>query len=162
MRQKSQFWGSIKQRLTKIAFDQAQVVWQEYWHQTGVFQVPKKDVPVDPSESVAQLRRLGYAENDVCVKAYGAQDWQGIWFANGGWVDLQQICSDEQKQLSSSQLKCSTTVSKIYFRNQQWHILDCNDELICTSDRIFLAAALATNNLLNSFSVDLFLKFTLI
>lgn len=152
------------QRLTHLAFDEAQVVWAKYWSQGGVFHLAKKSVPFDKEKLSQHLLSLGFSSESALaldetesMPVIGIEA-AGTWFPQGGWVNLKKACDETLRELLPHQILWSTPIASIQHLDDSWSVADKEGRLIAKTKRIFLAASLGTKSLAKTIGIDLPLK----
>lgn len=156
--------ASRLQRLTHLAFDEARVVWANYWHQAGVFHLAKKQVLFDKEKLSKHLLSLGFNNKNAIAldhdesKGVVGISAAGTWFPEGGWVNLKKACYDELNSIESNQVLWNMQLSAIDNTGKFWAIFDEQKQLLAKAKRIFLAAGLGTKALAKTIGIDLPLK----
>jgi tRNA 5-methylaminomethyl-2-thiouridine biosynthesis bifunctional protein len=82
----------------------------------------------------------------------------GTFFPEGGWVNLKQICHELFSDLSDHQVRMSSTVTRIAYRDKHWIVYDKDQNVIGLTPRLFLANGLGVKSLATSTAIDLPLK----
>ena len=150
-------------RLTRIAFLMAEARWGAAWNQHGVFQPAKKDrgfirdevnahlQAIDLDESMAQALFAEEAEQ-VCGIA---QD--GVWLPRGASLNIAAATIDALKP--HPQLTCcwNTSVARLE-KEAGWQLLNHQNEIMMTADKVIIAAGLEAKHLTASMDVKLPLR----
>lgn len=156
--------ASRLQRLTFLAFNEAKRIWEKSWRGNGVFHLPRTQEGFNKELMAERLIEQGFtlekalpmsqeeAIEKINVKA------GGTYFPEGGWVNIQNACSEVFEGLSPSQTRWSTEICEIKFEKDGWHLLDASHELIAVTKRLFLANGLGAQKLCESIQVNLPLK----
>lgn len=150
--------ASRLQRLTQIAFAEALEVWKNEWRQTGVFYLPKYQDEFDAIEVDAHLTKLGYKPHQATVATFGAENFSGIYFPKGGWINIGQVCKDAQNSISNERMLLETTVKGLEFSKERWQVVGDQGDIICRARRVFVTSALGTQALMKSVGIDVPLK----
>jgi len=151
-------------RLTRIAFLMAEARWGTTWDQHGVFQPAKKDRDFNREEVNAHLRALEL--DGSMAQALLAQDAKavcgieqdGVWLPRGASLDISAATNNALKP--HPQLTCywNTSVARLEKKDAIWQLLNHQNEIILTADKVIIAAALETKILVASMGIKLPLR----
>lgn len=150
--------ASRLQRLTQLAFSEALEVWKNEWHQTGVFYLPKYQEEFNSNEVGEHLVKLGYAPHQAVVATFGSENFSGIYFPKGGWINIGKVCRDAQSCIPQERLLLETTVKGLKFSQERWQVMGEDEEIICQAHRVFVASALGTQAIMESVGINVPLK----
>ena len=156
--------ASRLQRLSMIAFNEARQVWANYWNGGGVLHLARNAENHDKILMSERLLSQGFnLKNAQVVSADEARSLCGVslagtFFPEGGWVNLKQICHDLFFDLSDHQVRMSSTVTRIAYRDKHWIVYDKDQNVIGLTPRLFLANGLGVKSLATSTAIDLPLK----
>ena len=151
-------------RLTRLAFLLAEARWGKEWHAHGIFQPTKKEKAFDRAGLIEHLRSLELGE-DIAVpldceqaeKICGVSQ-SGVWISRGACLNLSKASKDLLQPHKGLTCLWSTEVAKLEQRNGKWFLLDLNDQVIASTNRVVIAAAMESKKLLTSIGVRLPLK----
>jgi tRNA 5-methylaminomethyl-2-thiouridine biosynthesis bifunctional protein len=151
-------------RLTRLAFLLAEARWGEIWRAHGIFQPTKKGKTFDRAELVERLRSLGLGE-DIAVpldseeaeKVCGISQ-SGVWISRGACLDLSKVSKDLLQSQQGLTCLWNTEVAKLEQCDNKWFLLDLEDRVIVSADKVVIAAAMESKKLLHSIGVRLPLK----
>ena len=156
--------ASRLQRLSMIAFNEARQVWANYWTGGGVLHLARNAENHDKILMSERLLSQGFnLKNAQVVSADEARSLCGVslagtFFPEGGWVNLKQICHELFSDLSDHQVRMSSTVTRIAYRDKHWIVYDKDQNVIGLTPRLFLANGLGVKSLATSTAIDLPLK----
>jgi tRNA 5-methylaminomethyl-2-thiouridine biosynthesis bifunctional protein len=156
--------ASRLQRLSMIAFNEARQVWANYWTGGGVLHLARNAENHDKILMSERLLSQGFnLKNAQVVSAVEARSLCGVslagtFFPEGGWVNLKQICHELFSDLSDHQVRMSSTVTRIAYRDKHWIVYDKDQNIIGLTPRLFLANGLGVKSLATSTAIDLPLK----
>ena len=156
--------ASRLQRLSMIAFNEARQVWANYWTGGGVLHLARNAENHDKILMSERLLSQGFnLKNAQVVSAVEARSLCGVslagtFFPEGGWVNLKQICHELFSDLSDHQVRMSSTVTRIAYRDKHWIVYDKDQNVIGLTPRLFLANGLGVKSLATSTAIDLPLK----
>ncbi len=156
--------ASRLQRLSMIAFNEARQVWANYWNGGGVLHLARNAENHDKILMSERLLSQGFnLKNAQVFSADEARSLCGVslagtFFPEGGWVNLKQICHELFSDLSDHQVRMSSTVTRIAYRDKHWIVYDKDQNVIGLTPRLFLANGLGVKSLATSTAIDLPLK----
>ncbi len=156
--------ASRLQRLSMIAFNEARQVWAIYWNGGGVLHLARNAENHDKILMSERLLSQGFnLKNAQVFSADEARSLCGVslagtFFPEGGWVNLKQICHELFSDLSDHQVRMSSTVTRIAYRDKHWIVYDKDQNVIGLTPRLFLANGLGVKSLATSTAIDLPLK----
>ncbi len=151
-------------RLTRIAFLLAEARWKNIWQQHGIFQPNKKDKNVDHTQTVAHLLSLGL-DRDMAIAMDSQEaarvcgiDQGGVWLPRAAGLNL----FETSKQLLQHQerLTClwNVRVNRLEAAENKWHLLDAENQLITSADKVVIACAMGAKPLMATVGIRLPLK----
>lgn len=151
-------------RLTRIAFLMAEARWGKSWNQHGIFKPAKKDKPFQREEVSKHLQALELeGELAQALTAADAKiacdiEQDGIWISRGASLSLAQAASQLLKPHAKLTCCWNTTISKLEKVEDQWLLVDHQNQPLISANKVILAAALQTKSLAESMGVRLPLR----
>ena len=151
-------------RLTRIAFLLAEAKWGKTWNQHGIFQPTKKDKHFDRVEVANYLKSLGLDE-DIAI-ALDAQEAEkicgikqsGVWLSRGSSLNIFEASNALLQEHQHLTCLWNTHVSKLEEANGQWLLLNQANEVILTTGKVVIAAAMDSKALMSGIGIKLPLK----
>jgi tRNA 5-methylaminomethyl-2-thiouridine biosynthesis bifunctional protein len=151
-------------RLTRIAFLLAEARWGKTWNQHGIFQPTKKDKHFDRVEVANYLKSLGLDE-DIAI-ALDAQEAEkicgikqsGVWLSRGSSLNIFEASNALLQEHQHLTCLWNTHVSKLEEANGQWLLLNQANEVILTTAKVVIAAAMDSKALMSGIGIKLPLK----
>ena len=156
--------ASRLQRLTFLAFKEARDVWGKHWCGQGVFHLPRTQEGFTKQIMSERLLSQGF-KFDMAMPMNQAEANEkigvqsgGTFFPEGGWVNLEQACHEVFDEMAPEQKLWTTKLRKIEKVEGQWMLWDDQDQLIASTERLFLANGLGVKGLAESIDISLPLK----
>jgi tRNA 5-methylaminomethyl-2-thiouridine biosynthesis bifunctional protein len=151
-------------RLTRIAFLLAEARWGKAWNMHGIFQPTKKDKHFDRAEVSKHLQSLGLDE-DMAV-ALDAQEAEkicgikqsGVWLPRGASLNLFETSNALLQDQGRLTCLWNTRVAKLERDDERWLLINQNNEVIISADKVIVATAMDSKALMNSIGIRLPLK----
>jgi tRNA 5-methylaminomethyl-2-thiouridine biosynthesis bifunctional protein len=151
-------------RLTRLAFLLAEARWNKAWRAHGIFQPTKKDREFNREEIAAHLHSLGLKE-DIAIPLDAKEaeiicgiSQSGVWISRGACLNLQEASKQLLKEHERLTCLWNTRVAKLEERNEKWHVVDEVGREIVSADKVVIAAAMDSKNLINSLGIRLPLR----
>jgi len=151
-------------RLTRIAFLLAEARWGKTWNQHGIFQPTKKDKHFDRVEVANYLKSLGLDEDiAIALDAQGAEKicgikQSGVWLSRGSSLNIFEASNALLQEHQHLTCLWNTHVSKLEEANGQWLLLNQANEVILTTAKVVIAAAMDSKALMSGIGIKLPLK----
>ncbi len=151
-------------RLTRLAFLLAEARWGEVWRAHGIFQPTKKDRLFNSEEVSAHLYSLDLKEDiAIALDEQQAQEicgipQSGVWMSRGACLNLLEASKQLLHEREGLTCLWNRRVVKIDERNGARFLLDNADQVIASTDKLVIAAAMDSKALINSLGVRLPLK----
>ena len=151
-------------RLTRIAFLLAEERWGATWNQHGIFQPTKKEKAFDRAEVSAHLRALELDESlaialdEVDAERICGIKQSGVWLPRGASMSLAEA-SKKMLQARSGLTTCwNQAVVKLEQSKDSWLLLNKENAVICSADKVVITAGANTKALMESLQVRLPLR----
>jgi len=151
-------------RLTRIAFLLAEARWGKVWNRHGIFQPTKKDKYFDRAEVSKHLQSLDLDQNmAVALDAQEAEKicgikQSGVWLPRGASLNLFEISNALLQDQNHLTCLWNTRVAKLERDDERWLLLNQNNEVIISADKVIVATAMDSKALMNSVGIRLPLK----
>lgn len=151
-------------QLTRIGFALALARWGKQWNHKGILQPAKKghtfDVGVmgDHLEALGLDPKMAKAVNAATAKKYSGIARAGVWFPDGGMLNLAESCKALLNQHSKLNCMYGSSVAAIKEDGDHWILVDEDGRDWVRAKQVIVAAGLNTKPLLASVQIKLPLK----
>lgn len=151
-------------RLTRIAFLLAEAKWGKIWNQHGIFHPTKKDKEFNRAEIAAYLQSLDL-DGDMAIPLDAKEaaiicgiEQSGVWLSRGASLNLSKASKEMLRPQEHLTTLWNTHVAKLEWVDDRWVLLNQTNERILSADKVVVANAMGSKELMSSIGVRLPLK----